>query len=80
MIEHSFDLVIEGDVGEKLDELFEAGCDDATFGSVDGAYYAHFDREAPTFARAVSSAIKDIESVPGLRARRADRDRLEAKA
>ncbi|MDP9476551.1 MAG: hypothetical protein M3R38_12860 [Actinomycetota bacterium] len=70
MFEYSFTLVIEGDVEPHLDELFEAGCEDATFGSVDGVHYADFDREAETLSRAVSSAIADVESVPGLVARR----------
>jgi len=80
MIEHNFTLIIEGDVDAKLDDLFEAGCDDATFGSVDGTHYAVFDRTAPTFDAAVSSATSDIESVPGLRVISTGRDRLEAKA
>ena len=80
MREYSFTLAIEGDVDEKLDELFEAGCDDATFGSVDGAHYADFDREAPTLAKAVYSAIVDVESVPGLRVRRVEPDDLVTAA
>ncbi len=76
MTEYSFTLVIDGDVDEKIDELFEAGCDDATFGSVDGAHYADFDREAPTLAKAISSSISDVESVPGLRVRRVEPDDL----
>lgn len=73
MPEHSFNLLIEGDVESKLDELFEVGCDDATFGTVDGSHYADFDREAPTFGEAVSSAVADVERVGGLRARIVDR-------
>ncbi len=76
MPEYSFILVIEGDVEEKIDDLFEAGCDDATFGSVDGAYYADFDRDAPTLGGALSSAIDAVESVPGLRIRRVEPDDL----
>ncbi len=68
MIEHTFTLGIAGDVDAKLDALFEAGCDDATFGSINGVHYAVFDREALTFEAAVASAIRDIESVPGLHA------------
>jgi hypothetical protein len=76
MREYSFTLAIEGDVDERIDDLFEAGCDDATFGSVDGAHYADFDREAPTLAKAIFSAITDVESVPGLRVRRVEPDDL----
>jgi hypothetical protein len=77
MSEYSFTLVIDGVLeDETLDELFETGADDATFGSVDGAHYADFDREAPTLSAAISSAIADIESVPGLRVRRVEPDDL----
>ncbi len=78
--EYSFTLAIDGDVDEKLDELFEAGCDDATFGSVDGAHYADFDRKAPTLAIAIFFAISDVESVPGLRVRRVEPDDLVTAA
>lgn len=74
--EHSFTLIIEGDLDSKIDELFEAGCDDATFGSVDGVGYADFDREEPTFAEAVVEAIKDVESVGGLRVSRIEPEDL----
>lgn len=67
MTEHNFTLVISGPVPERLDELFEAGCDDATFGEVDGVQFADFDREAISFQNAVSSAVRNIESVLGLR-------------
>lgn len=80
MTEHNFTLIIDGDVEARLDDLFEAGCDDATFGSIDATHYAVFDRTAPTFDAAVSSAISDVESVPGLRVVSTGRDRLEAKA
>jgi predicted DNA-binding transcriptional regulator AlpA len=76
MPEYSFILAIDGDVEEKTEELFEAGCDDALFGSIDGAYYADFDREAPTLGEAISSAIADVESVPGLQVRRVEPDDL----
>jgi predicted DNA-binding transcriptional regulator AlpA len=76
MFEYSFTLVIEGDVDPRIDELFEAGCDDATFGSVDGVNYADFDREAETFGRAIRSALADVESVPGLVVRRVEPDDL----
>lgn len=67
----SFTLTIEGaDVTSDAaqDALFEAGCDDATFGVSNGVQTAGFDREAPDFAEAVSSSIKAVESaVPGAR-------------
>lgn len=76
MFEYSFTLVIEGDVEPRLDEIFEAGCDDATFGSVDGVHYADFDREAETLGRAISSALANVESVSGLVVRRVEPDDL----
>ncbi|MGI8552299.1 MAG: hypothetical protein ACR2PL_16160 [Dehalococcoidia bacterium] len=60
MTDHSFTLVSDGNVKASLDALFEAGCDDATFGTVDGVHYADFDREARTFADAVASAIATV--------------------
>jgi hypothetical protein len=66
--EYEFSLVITGDVEAEatVNVLFEAGCDDATLGQVDGVGYADFIREAPSFAEAVRSAIEQVESVPGL--------------
>lgn len=80
MAEYSFTLVIDGVVEAKLDDLFEAGCDDATFGSVDGVRYADFDREAPSLERAIYSAVEAVESVPGLRVRRVEPDDLVTAA
>jgi hypothetical protein len=66
---HSFILLIHGtDVLDEryADVLYEAGCSDAMFGEREGVQYADFDREAPSFAEAVGSAIVAIESaVPG---------------
>ncbi len=71
MTQFSFTVTIEGaDVmAEGAQEaLFEAGCDDATFGVSDGVQTAEFDREAADFAEAVASAITAVESaVPGAR-------------
>lgn len=74
--EHTFTLIIDGDVDIHLDELFEAGCDDATFGSVDGVQYADLHREASTLTEAISSAIAEVESVPGLQVTRIEPDDL----
>ena len=76
MTEYTFTLLIDGDVEAHIDELFEAGCDDATFGSVDGAQFADFDRESETFAHAVVSAIRAVESVDGLQVRRVEPEEL----
>lgn len=74
--EYGFTLKLEGNVEAKLDELFEAGCDDASFGSVDGVWHADFDREAPSFEEAVASAICDVNSVEGVRVKRVEPDDL----
>jgi hypothetical protein len=74
-----FTLTIEGaDVltAEAQEALFDAGCDDATFGISNDVQTADFDREAPDFAEAVASAIKAIEiAVPGARVVEVRRDR-----
>lgn len=78
MSEHEFTLVITGglDDGRTVDALFEAGCDDATLGEVDGVGYADFQRQAGSFGEAVRSAIEQVESVPGLRVVRVEPDDL----
>lgn len=75
---YDFTLVIEGvlDDEQTMNALFEAGCDDATFGTVDDVAYADFHRRAGTFAEAVTSAIRAIESVPDLRVVRIEPDDL----
>jgi hypothetical protein len=80
MTEHNFTLVIDGDVEAHLDELFDAGCDDTTFGTVDGVQYADFDREAETLSSAIASAITAVESVGGLRVLRIEPDDLVTRA
>ncbi|HEV8562125.1 MAG TPA: hypothetical protein VGR06_37885 [Actinophytocola sp.] len=56
------------------DALFEAGCDDALLMSEGGVQRAVFDREAPSFAIPVASAITAIETaVPGARVVRIER-------
>lgn len=76
MPEHSFTLILDGDVEAHLDELFEAGCDDATFGYVDGVPYGDFHRAAPTLVDAIASAISAVESIHGLRVARVEPDNL----
>ncbi len=64
--EHAFALRLSGDVGAKLDDLYEAGCSDAMLGSVDGVWTADFDREAPTMEEAVASAVGDVGKGEGV--------------
>jgi hypothetical protein len=78
--EHEFTLVLDGvdvlDAG-NLDAWFEAGCDDATFGEVDGIGYADFSRTADAAPKAILSAIDQVESaVPSVRVIRVEPDDL----
>lgn len=76
MSEHNFTLVITGPVDEKLDALYDAGCDDALFGEIDAVQYGEFDREAPNLREAITSAVRAIESVEGLRVDRVEPEDL----
>lgn len=61
----NFTLVLDRDVlsdNDVLNALYEAGCDDASFGEIDGVFYAEFDREADAFSQAIFSAIREIEA------------------
>ena len=73
MATHHFVLVTEGaDLleWETLDTLYEAGCGDATVGH----HTLEFDRAAPTRDEAWCSALRDVESVPGVRVLRIEFD------
>jgi hypothetical protein len=52
---------------DEIEALYETGCDDGTVESGPKGAYVHFDREADSWADAMGSAIRDIETVPGLR-------------
>lgn len=82
MSEYEFTLVIDGDLTDEdvVRALFEAGCDDATFGVIDGVGYGAFMREAPSFADAVLSAARQVESVRSLRVRRVEPDDIVTMA
>jgi hypothetical protein len=45
---------------DRMDKLFAAGCDDATFSFRYGVVYAEFSREADSYQGAVLSAIDDV--------------------
>ncbi|MGH8994702.1 MAG: helix-turn-helix transcriptional regulator [Acidimicrobiales bacterium] len=76
MTEFEFTLVIDGDLSQEkvARALFEAGCDDATFGVIDGMGYGEFLREAHSLADAVLSAFHQVESIGGLRILRVEPD------
>ncbi len=46
---------------EMADRLYEAGCDDATFGTINGTHFGRFHREAGCLGDAIGSAVKDVE-------------------
>lgn len=48
------------DSDEIIDALYEAGCDDALVVERMGSFVLEFDREAPSLARALISALNDI--------------------
>ena len=61
---HNLTLVTSG--AEELtievaDALFGSGCDDATPSSRNGVISVEFDREAPSLAEAIRTAIRDVE-------------------
>lgn len=61
---YTFTLVLDGPAlsEDYVDRLYESGCDDAALGGRGAEQVAEFDREAPTLAAALLSAIDDIES------------------
>lgn len=78
MPEYEFTLVIDGPLHDEatINALFDAGCDDATFGSISNIGFGDFAREASTLGVAVVSAISNVESVSGLTVRRVEPDDL----
>lgn len=63
MTTHVFSVVLDRvPTDDERDALFAAGCDDAAFSMEQGLSIAEFDREAPTLADAIVSAVRDIES------------------
>jgi len=79
---NEFTLRIEGrlDTEETINALFEAGCDDASFSMVDDAGFGTFHRRASSLSVAIESAIRDVESVAGLRVLGVDTDDLVTMA
>ena len=74
---YQFTLIVEGpdlQGGERLDALYESGCDDALVGRGHGAQYLDFDREAASLDDAILSAVADVERVEGARVVRCDGD------
>jgi hypothetical protein len=82
MSEYEFTLMIEGNLVEEgtARALFEVGCDDATFGVVDGMGYGDFAREASSFAEAVLEAVSQVEMGNDLRVLRLEPDNIVTMA
>ena len=73
---HKFTLVASGldpEANDFEDRFFEAGCDDATISIQKGVILLEFARAAPSFAKALISAIADVQragaNVPALHAK-----------
>lgn len=47
------------------DALYTAGCDDALVAVVEGTLFLDFNRDAPSFDEAVSSAIRNVQNAGG---------------
>jgi hypothetical protein len=78
--EYEFTLILDGVeelTSEMMDRLFEAGCDDTTFGTRCGVHFATFHREAASPTDAILLAIEAVEGAGiGLRAGRVEPDDL----
>ncbi|MDQ6777726.1 MAG: hypothetical protein M3071_16295 [Actinomycetota bacterium] len=62
LVRHKFTLILDQDPEPFREELIAAGCGDALFRvSEDGEPFAQFYRKAPTLARAMATAVREIE-------------------
>ena len=80
MTAYTFTLILTGPVDEKLDDLYDAGLDDALIGEIDGVPYAEFDREAENLRVAIGSAMHDVATVDGIEVERVEPDDLVTAA
>ena len=59
---YEFTLVLDRQPSDDdLDALFNSGCADAIFETLDGASVGHFVRKAKSLTAAISSAVHDVE-------------------
>jgi hypothetical protein len=64
---YGFSLKVNREVTDaEMEALFEAGCDDAAVETGPLGTTIEFDREAPSLAVAITTAVRDVEKVPGL--------------
>jgi hypothetical protein len=47
------------------DRLYAAGCDDALVAVINGTLFLDFDREAPSYDKAVESAVHNVTKAGG---------------
>lgn len=60
---HDFTLVLGREpTDQETDALYEAGLDDATLETAAGTTLLHLDRDAPTLATALVSAVRDVRA------------------
>ncbi len=64
-----FTLIVTGVDEDRLDALYEAGCDDATVGLSAQQSEIGFDREAPSLPQAILTAIAQAEDAGATLAR-----------
>jgi hypothetical protein len=69
MDRYSFTVEVAGisatDENRYEERLYAAGCDDALIAVVDGVVFLDFDREAPSYEKAVESATNDVAEAGG---------------
>src|SRR5215472_5300616 len=69
MASHEFMIKLNRTITpEEVDALYDAGCSDAAAETGPLGTLLDFNREAPTLADALLSAIRDVEKVPDLSA------------
>ncbi len=62
---YEFDVVLKNTsevTDDQADELFAAGCEDGTPAACEGVAWIHFDREAESLEKAISSAVAQVQA------------------
>ena len=77
MTTHTFVLIFNRPIDEATsDLLFDAGLGDAAVTAVGGEPSLDVDRDAASLHEAIASAVRQAESVPGIRVLRIEREDL----
>lgn len=78
---YNFILILDRAVDESTsDRLFDAGLDDAAVTAFDGSAALDVDREAPGLLEAITSAVRQAESVSGVRVVRVEGEELVSQS